>query len=658
MRQHALLSRFAPFIEHGRFARVVGAPHLVAARLQPSFYPWGEGWIDLVFSRDGEIALVPFVQIDPPMVYVREASPFIWPSWLPLDDLAVAGLEALLEPWLLAHTLLGSLDEEVIGFFTDDAQARATFEAARTARFLCATRADDVFVDAAPYVYAQRFAAGKRVGIASADGGFGASLLARIANTVHADLGDAARNALAQSWYGIGVYDKLPRATFDVEISNAMPSGATASIALDVPMEDATEVSLARPVFPMLACSFDVADAAPVRRFYVRAREPILRTNRLAAAPVIGGSEGRIAIVIRDDGLVAPEADVDQARALADALRAQGFDARLTVASAARAQDCDLIHLFGYRHAPQFEYVLDEAQRLDVPVVSTPMFDDFAKESLWGTSAIRTMLSGVRDDATQRSIEQGLGARLIMTDADNARGKGAFDETLVRRMFAQCRSAIFASRAEEAAVRSRFDFSGSSRIVPCVPAPPVSPEPIGALCGADEYVLVHAAVEPRANQWIALRAAAAAGVACVLVGTVEDSEYYQSVLEAAGDGVIWLAEESLTPGQLEALYAGARVYVDLSWAGHGAARIVRAAAHGVMPVVSFALPLSELWPELTGGVDPASLDSATAVLRQAWMRAPAIGYQIAERTVELCDPLRSLQAVLGAYAEAAGVKAG
>jgi hypothetical protein len=77
-----------------------------------------------------------------------------------------------------------------------------------------------------------------------------------------------------------------------------------------------------------------------------------------------------------------------------------------------------------------------------------------------------------------------------------------------------------------------------------------------------------------------------------------------------------------------------------------------------MPVVSFALPLSELWPELTGGVDPASLDSATAVLRQAWMRAPAIGYQIAERTVELCDPLRSLQAVLGAYAEAAGVKAG
>ncbi|MGB6984857.1 MAG: hypothetical protein WBD74_02640 [Candidatus Aquilonibacter sp.] len=658
MRQHALLSRFAPFIEQGRFGRVVGAAHLVAARLQPSFYPWGEGWIDLVFSRDGEFALVPFVQIDPPMVYVREASPFIWPSWLPLDDLAVAGVEALLEPWLLAQTLLGSLDQEIIGFFTDDVQARETFAAARAARFLCATLADDLLTDVAPYVYAQRFAAGKRVGISSADGALGASLLARIANTVHADLGEAQRNALAQTWYGIGIYGAIPHATFDVEISAAASNGASASIALESPPEGATEVSFARPVFPLLACSFDAADADPVRHFSVRAREPILRTNRLTSAPVIGGSEGRIAIVIRDDGLVAPEADVDQARALAEALRAQGFDARLVAASAARAQECDLIHLFGHRHVAQFEYILDEAKRLDIPVVATPMLDDFGNESLWGTAAVRTMLSGIRDEATQRTIEQGLAARLVLTDAESERGKPPFDERLLQKMFAQCRSAVFATHAEEVQARSRYGFSGPSRLVPCVPAPPITPEPIGALCGADEYVLVHAAVEPRANQWIAMRAAAAIGAACVLVGTVENAEYYQGLLEAGGDRVIWLPQDTLTPGQLEALYAGARIFADLSWAGHGAVRLVRAAAHGTVPAMSAALELGELWPELTGGADPGSLESATAVLRQAWMRAPAIGYQIAERTVQLCDPLRSLQAVLGAYAEAAGVKAG
>ncbi len=658
MRQHALLSRFAPFIEQGRLARVVGAPYLIAARLQPSFYPWGEGWLDLVFSRVGEIALVPFVQIDPPMVYVREASPFIWPAWLPLEDMAVKGVEALLEPWLLAQTLLGSLDEEVVGFFTEDAQARELFAAARAARFLCATRSEDVLADVAPYVYAQRFATGKRVGISSADGSFGASLLARVANTVHANVGDVERNRLAQTWYGIGLYGELPQATFDVEISANASSGAAASIALESATEAATAVSFTRPVFPLLACSFDSADADPIRTFYVRGREPILRANRLTAAPVIGGSAGRIAIVVRDDGLVAPEADVDQARALAEALCEQGFDARLTVASAARAEGCDLIHLFGHRHVAQFEYILDEAKRLDVPVVATPMVDDFTNESLWGTAAIRTMLAGIRDAATQQSIERGLAARLVLTDAESERGKPTFEEELLRKMFAQCRSAIFASRAEEAHVRSRFGFSGSSRALPCVPARPVSPEPIGALCGADEYVLVHAAVEPRANQWIAMRAAAAIGAACVLVGTVENAEYYQSVIEAAGDGLIWLSQETLTPGQLEALYAGARIYADLSWAGHGAARLVRAAAHGTIPVMSSALGLAELWPELTGGADPASLESAIAVLRQAWMRAPAIGHQIAERTVALCDPLRSLQAVLGAYAEAAGVRTG
>ena len=481
-------------------------------------------------------------------------------------------------------------------------------------------------------------------------------MLARVANTVHADLGSAARNELARSWYGIGIYGEIPRASFDVDISAAGSSSSTVSIALEAPMEGDTEVTLARPVFPLLACSFDVADAAPARRFFVRARDPILRANRLSAAPVIGGSAGRIAIVIRDDGLIAPEADVDQARALAEALQAQGFDARLTVASAARAEGCDLVHFFGHRHVQQFEYMLGEAKRLDIPIVATPLFDDFANESLWGTSAIRTMLSGIRDEATQQSIERGLAARLIVTDADSARGKPAYDDALLRRMFAQCRAAIFATRAEEAEVRSRFGFAGPSRLVPCVPAPPMAPEPIGALCGTDEYVLIHAAVEPRANQWIAMRAAASIGAACVLVGTVENAEYYQSLLEAAGPGVIWLPDESLSAGQLEALYGGARVYADLGWAGHGAARIVRAASHGVMPVLSTALALSELWPELAGGADPASLESATTVLRQAWMRAPAVGYQVAERTTQLCDPLRSLQGVLGAYAEAAAVK--
>ena len=656
MRRHSLLSRFAPFVEPGGFARVVGSGYLVAARLQPSYYPWPEAWLDLVFWREGETALLPFVQIDPPMILVREASPLIWPSWLSLEVPVIDALEALLEPWLLSHALLGALDEEVIGYFTEDPQARATFDAAREARFLCAAPAELVLADAAPYVYAQRFAQGRRVGIRSSDAALGAALLARMANTVHADLGSVQRNELARAWYGIGVYDALPNASFDVTIG-PRHEAATASIALEVADGDDAMVSLTRPVFPLLACSFDPADGEPVRTFSARAREPILRASRIVPAPVIGGSSGRIAVVIRDDGLIAPEADVDYARALVEALVVQGFDAQLTVASAARAEGLDLIHLFGHRHVQQFAYILDEAKRLGIPVVCTPLFDDFENESLWGTAAIRTLLAGIRDDATQQTIERGIAERRLLLNVEE-RGKAAYDEAQVRAMLKQSQSAIFSSRAEEAEVRARFGFTGSSRIVASLPPAPVVPEPIGALCGLDEYLLVHAAVEPRANQWIAVRAAAEIGATCVLAGTVENAEYYQAVLEAAGSNAIWLPQERLSAGQLEALYAGARVYADLSWAGHGAARLVRAALRGTMPVFSIPLGLGELWPELTGGVDPASLESAITVLRQAWMRAPAVGYQIADRTAQHCDPLRSLQAVLGAYAEAAGVKAG
>jgi hypothetical protein len=656
MRRHSLLGRYAPFLEPARFARVVGPAHLIAARLQPSYCNWPQGWLDLVFSRDGEIVLVPFVQIDPPMISVRESSPLIWPAWLPFEEPAMMALEELIEPWLLSHALLAGMSQEQIGYFTEDPALRAQFDAARAARFLCAAPANDVFLDASPYIYAQRFAKSRRIGIASPDAAYGASMLAASAASVHADLGDARRNELACAWYGLGIYGELPRAAFDVSMGASPRNDATIAIGWDAMDATATQVSVARPLFSSVACSFDTQDGPEARRFGVRARDPILRPNRLARAPVIGGSQGRILVVLRDNALTVPDADTDQARALVDALNTQGFDAKLTVATGARAENVDLIHLFGHRHVHQFSYVLDEAKRLDVPVVTTPLFDDFGHEAMWGSNAIRTMLTGVRDDLAQEQIELGLVQRRLLVGHGIERGKPAYDAGLVARLFQESRAAIFASGEEEARVRSQYPFRGATRTVTCVPQPPIEPEPIGAVSGLDEYVLVHGVVDPRGNQMLAVRAAAEIGVPCVLIATVAEVDYYYALLGAAGSEFICLPEDRLSPGQIEALYAGARVYADLGWAGHGAARIARAAAHGALPVLATALPYSELWAELTGGVDAASNASAASVLRQAWMRAPAVSHQVGQRTAELCDPLRSLQAVLGAYAEAAGLK--
>ncbi|HTZ55179.1 MAG TPA: hypothetical protein VMB20_08930 [Candidatus Acidoferrum sp.] len=657
MRRHSQMGRYAPFSEPGRFARVVGAPYLLAARLQPSYCNWPQGWMDLVFQRDGEIVLLPFVQIDPTMISVRESSPLIWPSWLPLEEQTLPEIEERVEPWLLSHALLGGIIEERIGYFTESVQARETFAAARASRFLCAAPVDVVLADAAPYVYAQRFAKGRRVGIRSADGGLGASLLAGIAASVHADLGTPARNEHARAWYGLGVYGDLPRAAFDVSIAPAHSADAAASLSLDDNGESARTVGVARPLFASVACSFDLQDGPEIRRFGVRSREPILRANRLVGAPVIGGSEGHILVVIRDNGLTVPDADVDQARDLVNALCVQGFNAKLSVASAARAESFDLIHVFGHRHAHQFGPVLEEAKRLAVPVVSTPLLDDFDHEALWGSSAIRTMLTGVRDDMAQASIERGLIARRLLVGGGHERGTPAYDRSAVSRLLEQARAVIFASTEEETRVRALFTFTGASRVVPCVPASPVATDPIGAISGLDEYVLLHGIIDPRGNQFLAARALAAAGLPAVLVGTVVEVDYYYALLGIGGSQFVCLPEDALTAEQLAAFYAGARVYADLSWAGHGASRAARAAAHGVPPVMSRTLPYAQLWPEAMGGVDPASLESATTALRQAWMRAPAIGHQIAERTAEIADPLRALQTVLGAYAEAAGVRA-
>jgi hypothetical protein len=651
------LGRYAPFLEPSRFSRVIGPQHLVAARLQPSYCNWPQGWLDLVFARDGEIALVPFVQIDPPMINIRESSPLIWPAWLPFEEPAMVALQELIEPWLLSHALLAGISHEQIGYFTSDSALRAQFEAARAARFLCAAPADGVLLDAAPYIYAQRFAKSRRVGISSPDAALGASILAGTAASVHADLGDPQRNELARAWYGLGIYGDLPHAAFDVSIGPSPQSDAAIAIGWEATDLGAATISAARPLFSSVPCSFDTQDGPEARRFAVRARDPILRPSRLAPVPVIGGSAGRILVVLRDNALTVPDADTDQARTLVDALNAQGFDAKLTVATGARADDVDLIHLFGHRHAHQFSYILDEAKRLDVPVVTTPLFDDFGHEAMWGSNAIRTMLTGVRDDSAQQQIELGLVQRRLLVGHGIERGKPSYNVAMVQRLFEDSRAAIFASGEEEAKVRSQYPFRGATRAAACVVPAPVAPSPIGATCGLDEFVLVHGVIDPRGNQLMAVRAAAAIGIPCVLVGNVAEVDYYYALLGVAGSQFVCLPEDRLSPGELEALYAGARVYADLGWAGHGAARAVRAAAHGALPVLSTALPYAELWPELTGGVDPASVESAVSVLRQAWMRAPAVGLQIAERTAELCDPLRSLQAILGAYAEAARVRA-
>lgn len=643
MRHHSRFAALMPRIEPHR-AAIVSAEHLVAARLEPAYSSRFEAWLDLTFAVGERTLVVPFVQIDAPMLNLRESSPFLWSATLDISEEAAGAIEALIEPWLVSHALAGSLDSELLRFFTGDEAMRERFQRARDAGFLGAAPVERVLVDAAPCIYARRFARGRRVAIRYPEAAYGAALLAAHAQSVHADLGSPERNAFARAWYGLDAYGEAASG-FDVFVTgNAIAAGDAAPVT----------IAFARPAFPAIATSFDPEDSAAVRSFTVRASEAAVRAFAPSPIPRIGGSQGRIGVVVREDAARTPEADTEEAGALAQALGEQGFSPSIVTPSQARPDAFDLLHCFGFRNAAHFVPLARAAKERGVPIVVTPHLDDPADETRWGEHATHMWVQAMFDDVSRASLERGVVERRLSEVDGYARGSIAYDPEAVKELLALAGAAIVASESEERQLRERFGYSGPTRRVPSVARPAVPPEPVGALRGVDEYVLLHATFEPRANQSAALRAAAEAGVPLVVVGSVENGDYYQNAWSYAGAGAVRIVQTALSAGQLEALYAGARVYLDVAWSGRGSARIVRAAGYGCGLVLSNALAASALWSGLAEIVDPASTQAIATGLRHAWERAPNAGPRIAASTAQNCDPLRSLQAVLGAYAEAAG----
>lgn len=594
--------------KRARVSEVVALRNLVTVRIEPVLCGAVTGALsaDVVFAREGMRTVIPFVDVAGAMLDRRESSPFVWPAWLSACVSAdtVAQIERAILPWVEAQTFNRSLNSEVVRHFgTGD--GRAAFELAREHGFIGAAPYRVWLQMAAPYVYAERLARGKRVHAADGQGASGAAILSASAREMRADLASLERNALAREWFDLDIFGECGGSA-DVDIGG---SGGSA-VHLDLSSVVGERVLVATPIPTDVNVSFDPEDAPAAGSFAVSAPRRELRTPALPNWSPAGGSGGRILLLVRDDAANAPDADTDAAELLAVRLRAEGFHVDVAAAAHAAPETYDLLHCCCAAYPEQALPAVRRANAARVPVVTTEASQMRDGDATWGTAIVPQVLRATQDETALADLLQLVRARKL-------EGENAVPGQLP---FATYRAAVEELRTLSNAVVP----SGS---LPLLPAPAPLAPPAGTPHG--EFVLVHAPVTPRANQWIAARAAARAGLPLVLAGPVADVDYLRQIRAHAGHGLVTLPEPA--PQNAAGLYAAARVYLDVSWLRLGGGRIALAQAAGCPTLASPA-------------VDPADEAALAEALGRAWSSP------LPPPAAPVADPLA---AVVAAYSNCA-----
>ncbi len=225
-----------------------------------------------------------------------------------------------------------------------------------------------------------------------------------------------------------------------------------------------------------------------------------------------------------------------------------------------------------------------------------------------------------------------------------------YDQAL-REICASAGAAIVASEQEEALLR-RLGFSGPVFTVAAhIESEPLA-APLEALVGTGDFILSHAPIEPRSNQYMLLRAAAQARLPIVFAGPVTDFRYHRELRKAAGENVIFIPEPDA--GTRESLYRAARVFADMAWIRFGIGRIVRAARAGCALVVAKGSNAAAWGPGIWEA-DPAGIASMACALGDAWLYARGRRGEIEacrSRVSAACEPQAALVATVSAYAAA------
>lgn len=594
--------------------------NLAFARFEPVLTDGvhGAGLLDLVFTDGICIAVLPFVSVQSTFLLQRERTPVIWPSAariLGYDTLDA--LEDEILPWLQARALARQENEEVLREFARS-EIRETVRAAREAGFLGAARYDDLLPAFAPYIYAARFSQAASVCVQDESGANGAVFLSAIAQSVRADLRDAARNDLAASWFGLNLFGD---ATGDADVAIGSREFASrahvASITLDARNADSRIVEVASAVPADILVSFDPEDAPLARVFSVRSNVQMQSRPATPApsAEAAGGSSGTILMLMREDFERAPDADVDEARNLASRLRAEGFTVELRSPSQMQQDDrADLVHAFGVSD-PATPPVLQRMRDRGVPVVANANLGATPQEAAWGPNIMSALFARAADESLLEEYLDLVALRRLSSEQSAIAASASHSLKYVD-------VALVCGAAEEGALREREAFTGEAvHYTPAGANSAVEADDITTLTGTKDFAFAHAPIDWRTNAPLLARIAAARGIPLVLAGPVVDVACLRYALAAAPEFVIHVPNP--TEGELEALYRAARLYADVSWSPKGLSRLVRAARSGCRLLLSKGSFAPDLWPSAPAA-DPGSLQAIDAAFAQAWNAPPSV----------------------------------
>ncbi len=617
MRLHRVFPALQPWAWRTDVLRELArVEHLAALRVEPVTRGREPAVLaDLHFCSGDRCVTIPMVYVDLAQLELRETDPLVFPQAV-LGVLSDAHAGAIVErvfPDLERRALSGGFWREDVFRYGDT----AVFERARSRGFFGAAPLSTALPRVAAAVYARRFAFKKNAIAYGSQAIECAAFLGDIAETLVVP--SAGADADARAWYG-DFAEPAALASFDVAVGDGPAPVAAGRVVRTDESAPGMRVGIADPLPADVMLAFDLGGRAAAAEFRVSGtREPFERLlpDVDPGAPV-GRSAGRIAIAVRPDAAQAPDSDTEEAGALAQALRREGFAVEVVSNIAGLAAfGPELVHLFGVRPGGYARHVAQWASDARRPLVVHAFHESPQAGGYWGAITAPYCFGYSADDRSVSAYLDMLARRAVEVDGIGAGEPyapaiaGLADSERVLAMA----DVVMVNSAAELAVVEALRPRRPTFIVPPLPTASGASVPVGALTGSDPFILVHAPIWPEANQLVLARAAGEAGFPLVFAGPVADPVYAERLREFAPARVTLISEP---PAELLAsLYRTASVVADAAWTTRGHGRLLTAAAYGAAVVCS-----NTRWVDLPAGhfwtVDPADKASTMRGLGGAW----------------------------------------